>query len=81
MGNFVYLGDKLNEGGGCLSGVTASVRGMDEIQAFEWCNVWSVKMKDRVYKACVRAAMVYGGEISVMRKEEDSTVSELKELW
>jgi hypothetical protein len=32
---------------------------------------WSVKMKGRVYRACVRAAMVYGGETWVMRKEEE----------
>ena len=31
---------------------------------------WSVKMKGRVYEACVRAAMVYGRETWVMRKEE-----------
>jgi hypothetical protein len=30
-----------------------------------------VKMKGRVYRACVRAAMVYGGETWVMRKEEE----------
>ena len=28
-----------------------------------------MKMKGRVYKACVRAAMIYGGETWVMRKE------------
>jgi hypothetical protein len=31
---------------------------------------WSVNMEGRMYKACVRAAMVYGGETWVMRKEE-----------
>ena len=31
---------------------------------------WSVKTKGREYKACVGAATVYGGETSVMRKEE-----------
>jgi hypothetical protein len=32
---------------------------------------WSVKMKRSVYRACARAAMVYGGETCVMRKEEE----------
>jgi hypothetical protein len=32
---------------------------------------WSVKMKGRVCRACVRVAMVYGGETWVMTKEED----------
>ena len=31
-------------------------------------------MKGRVYKACVKAAMVYNGEVWVMRKEEESVL-------
>ena len=46
---------------------------MDEVQGIEWVlcvRKRSVKMKGRVYKAYVRATMVYGGETWVMRKEE-----------
>ena len=35
---------------------------------------WSVKTKGRVYKACVRAAMVCGSETWVMRKEEEGVL-------
>ena len=46
---------------------------MDEMHRIQWVlcgRKWSVKMKRRVYKAYVRAAMVYGGETWVMRREE-----------
>ena len=73
--SFVYLGDKLNAGGGCSSAVTARVRvgwmKFREMGGVLCGRKWSVKMKGRVYKACVRAAMVYGGETWVMRKEEE----------
>ena len=35
-----------------------------------------MKMQGRVYKACVTAAMVYGGETWVMRKEEDGVLQQ-----
>ena len=38
--SFVYIGDKLSAGEGCLSAVTARVRGVDEIQGVEWGLVW-----------------------------------------
>ena len=72
--SFVYLGDKLNADGGCLSAVTARVRvgwmKFRELSGVLCGRKWSVKMKGRVYKACVRAAMVYGGETWLVRKEE-----------
>ena len=76
--SFVYLGDKLNAGGGCLSAVTVRVRvgwmKFRELSGILCGKKWSVKMKGRVYKACVRAAMVYGGETWVMRKEEEGVL-------
>lgn len=76
--SFVYLGDKLNADGGCLSAVTARVRvgwmKFRELSGVLCGRKWSVKMKGRVYKACVRAAMIYGGETWVMRKEEEGVL-------
>ncbi len=76
--SFVYLGDKLNAGGGCLSAITARVRvgwtKFRELSGVLCGRKWSVKMKGRLYKACVRTAMVYGGETWVMRKEEESVL-------
>jgi hypothetical protein len=73
--SYVYLGNKLNAGGGCLNAVTSRVRvgwmKFRELHGVLCGRKWSVKMKGRVYRACVRAAMVYGGETWVMRKEEE----------
>ena len=72
--SFVYLGDKLNAGGGCLSAVTARVRAgwkkFRELSAVLCGRKWSVKMKGKVYKTCVRTVMVYGGETWAWRQEE-----------
>jgi hypothetical protein len=76
--SFVYLGDKLNAGGGCLSAVTARIRaGWKKFK--ELCGVlygrkWSLKLKGKVYKACVRTAMVYGSETWVMTKAEEGVL-------
>ena len=76
--SFVYLGDKLNADGGCLSAVTARVRvgwmKFRELSGVLCGRKWSVKMKGRVYKACVRAAIVYGGETWTVRKEEEGVL-------
>ena len=73
--SFVYLGDKLNAGGGCLNAVTSRVRvgwmKFRELNGVLCGKKWSLKMKGKVYKTCVRTAMVYAGETWVMRKEEE----------
>ena len=73
--SFGYLGDKSNAGGGSLCAVTARVRvgwmKFRELSGVLCGRKWSAKLKGRVYKTCVRAAMVYGGETWVMRKEEE----------
>ena len=73
----------MNAGGGCLGAVTAKVRvgwmKFRELSGVLCGRKWSVQMKgSRVCKACVRAAMVYGGEMWVRRKVY---CSELRELW
>ena len=78
VASFVYLGDKLNADRGCLSAVMARVHvGWMKFRELSG-RKWSVKMKGRVYKACVRAAMVYDGETWVMRKV---CCRELRALW
>ena len=76
--SFVYLGNKLNAGGGCLSTATARVRvgwmKFRELKEVLCGRKWSVKMKGKVYRACVRTAMVYGSETWVMRKEEEGVL-------
>jgi len=76
--SFVYLGDKLNACGGCLSAVTARVRAgwkkFRELSAVLCGRKWSVKMKGKVYNTCVRTAMIYGGETWVLRQEEEGVL-------
>jgi hypothetical protein len=58
-----------------LSAVTARIRvswmKFRELHRVLCGRKWSVKMKGRVYRTCVRAAMVYGGETLVMRKKKE----------
>jgi hypothetical protein len=72
--NFVCLGDKLNAGGGCLSAVAARIRAdwkkFKELSGVMFGRKWSLKLKGKVYKTCVKTAMVYGSETWVMRKAE-----------
>ena len=35
---------------------------------------WSVRLKGKLYKACVRTVMIYGAETWVMRKEEEGVL-------
>ena len=48
---------------------------MDEVQRIE-CSIVraEAKMKGKVYQSCVRAAMVYGNETWIMKKEEEGVL-------
>ena len=61
-----YLGDRLNASGGCESVVTARVRigwvRFRECGELLLGNRFSLKMKGKVYRCCVRSAILYGSE-------------------
>jgi len=59
---FSYLGDGLNATGGCEVAVTARTR-IGRIK-FRECGSkrFSLKLKGKVYKSCVRSAMMHGSE-------------------
>ena len=66
VNGFCYLGDRLNASGGCEAAVTARVRiGWER---FRKCgelllgNRFPLKMKGKVYRCCVRSAILYGSE-------------------
>ena len=74
VNGFCYLGDRLNASGGCEMAVTARTR-------FGWAKFrecgellrgrqFSLKMKGRVYRTCVRSAMRYGSETWCLRENE-----------
>ena len=63
---FCYLGDRLNASGGCASAVTARIR-IGWVK-FRECGEmlcgrrYSMKIKGRIYRSCIRSAMLYGSE-------------------
>ena len=74
VSKFPYLGDRLNATGGCETAVTARSR-IGWIK-FRECNEilkgrrFSLKTKGKVYKSCVRSAMLYESEAWCLREKE-----------
>ena len=71
---FTYLGDRLNATGGCETAVTAKSR-IGCMKFRECCEIlkgrrFSFKMKGKVYKSCVRSAMLYGSEAWCLSMED-----------
>ena len=69
-----YLGDRLNATGGCETAVTARSR-IGWIKFRECSEIlkgrrFLLKMKGKVYKSCVRSAMLYGSEAWCLREKE-----------
>ena len=74
VSKFTYLGDRLNATGGCETAVTARLR--IGCMKFRECSEilkgrrFSLKMKGKIYKSCVRSAMLYGSEAWCLREKE-----------
>ena len=74
VSKFTYLGDRLNATGGCKMAVTA--RSRIGWMKFRDCSEilkgrrFSIKMKEKIYKSCVRSAMLYGSEAWCLREKE-----------
>ena len=74
VSKFPYLGDRLNATGGCETAVTARSR-IGWIK-FRECNEilkgrrFSLKTKGKVYKSCVRSAMLYESEAWCLREKD-----------
>ena len=74
VSKFTYLGDRLNATGGCETLVTATSR-IGWIKFRECREIlkgrrFSLKTKEKVYKSCVRSAMLYGSEAWCLREKE-----------
>ena len=74
VNGFCYLGDRLNASGGCEAAVTTRVR--IGWKRFRECgelllgNRFPLKMKGKVYRCCVRSAVLYGSETWCLRENE-----------
>ena len=71
---FCYLGDMLNAGGGAEASSIARVRSgwkkFRELLPILTGRAFSHKAKGRLYRACVRSAMLYGSETWPMKEED-----------
>ena len=74
VSKFTYLGDRLNATGGCETAVTA--RSRIGWMKFRECSEilkgrrFSLNMKGKIYKSCVRSAMLYGSEARCLRERD-----------
>ena len=71
---FCYLGDRLNASGGSEAAVTARTRygwlKFKECGELLLGRKMSLKLKGKVYRSCVRSAMLYGSETWCLRENE-----------
>ena len=74
VNGFCYLGDRLNASGGCKAAVTARVRigwvRFRECGELLLGNRFPLKMKGKVYRCCVRSAILYGSETWCLKENE-----------
>ena len=74
VNGFCYLGDKLNASGGCEAAVTARVRigwvRFRECGELLLGNRFPLKIKGKVYRCCVRSAILYGSETWCIKENE-----------
>ena len=82
VNGFWYLGDRLNASGGCEAAVTARVR-IGRVR-FRVCgellleNRFPLKMKGKVYRCCVRSAILYGSETWCLKENEKAILRRTK---
>ena len=74
VSKFTYLGDRLNATGGCETAVTATSR-IGWIKFRECSEILKrqkvfIKDEEKIYKSCVRSAMLYGSEAWCLREKE-----------
>ena len=78
MNEFCYLGKRLNASGGCEAAVTARVRiGLVKFRECEELLLGSrflLKMKGKIYRCCVRSAILYGSEAWCLKENKKANL-------
>ena len=74
VSKFTYLDDRLNATGGCETAVATRSR-IGWMKFREYSEIlkgrrFSLKMKGKIYRSCVRSAMLYGSEAWCLREKE-----------
>ena len=76
VSNFCYLGDVLDDKGGAEAALNARIKkgwyAFRQLTPLLLCRGVSLRVKGRVYDACVRSAMLYGSETWALRKIDES---------
>ena len=74
VSGFCYLGDRMGASGGCEAAVTARAKigwaKFRECRELLYGKRFSLKMKGRVNRSCVRSAILYGSETWCLRESE-----------
>ena len=82
VNGFCYLGDRLNAIGGCEAAVTARVRiswvRFRKCGEFLLGNRFPLKMKGKIYRCCVRSAILYGSETWCLKENEKAILRRTK---
>ena len=82
VNGFCYLEDRLNASGGCEVAVTARIK-IGWVRFME-CgelllgNRFSPKMKDNVYRGCIRSGILYGSEAWCLKENDKATLRRMK---
>ena len=82
VNGFCYLGDRLNDSGGCEAAVTARIR-------FGWVrfkecgelligNRFSLRIKGKAYRCYVRSAILYGSETWCLKENEKAILRRME---
>ena len=73
--SFCYLGDTIDGNGGASAAITTRIqcgwKKFNELAPFLTSRAPSLKMKGRVYDACVRSCLLYGSETWPMTLENE----------
>ena len=76
VNGYSYLGDRLTAGGGCEAAVTPRVRiswvRLRESGELLLGNRFPQKMKGKVYRCCVRSAILYGSKTWCLKENENA---------
>ena len=74
VNGFCYLGIRLNSSGSCKAAVTAKVRigwiRFRECRALLLGNRSPLRIKDKLYRCCIRSATLYGSEAWCQKENE-----------
>jgi len=91
-GAFCYLRNRINASGGCEAAVTART-GIDWMKFREYGEIlhrkrYSLKLKGKIYRSCVRSVILYGNEtwylggkeLAILRRTEGAMVRAMCEM-